>query len=148
MSLGSFTSDSTSRVYLQLLEEGEVQVPESLRSSVLSAASLFHSTSFDYLQRQIFFSSNTEIFKALLAKGFVQVDECWEGLTPLMTFEWNPNIIQAAELLLNNGADLDEELPLEHIQILQTPENGGRHRAAHKLAYDIGRTATTIHFDS
>jgi hypothetical protein len=139
ISLGSFTSDSTSRVYLQLLEEGGVQIPESLRSSVLSAASLFHSISLDYLRRRIFSSSNTEIFKVLLAKGFVQVDECWEGLTPLMTLQWNPNIIQVAERLLDNGADLDKKLPREHIQILQIPENGRRHRAAHKLAYDIGK---------
>lgn len=141
MSLGSFTSDSTSRVYLQLLEEGGVQVPEPLRSSVLSEASLFHSTSSDYLQRPIFPISNTEIFKALLAKGFAQVDERWEGLTPLMAMQWNSNIIQVAELLLNNGAGLDKELPREHIQILQTPENGKRHRAAHKLAFEIGKNS-------
>jgi hypothetical protein len=95
----------------------------------------------DYLQRRIFSQKNTGIFKALLAKGFVQVDECWEGLTPLTTLQWNSDIIQVAELLLDNGADFDKEIPREYIQLLQTPENGRRHRAAHKLAFEIGKNS-------
>jgi hypothetical protein len=138
-SLGSFTSDEASRMYLGSLEDAGVTIPATLRSSVLSNGSLFHAHSKDYLGRSV---SLLEIAQDLLAAGFVHINEPWDGVTPLMAFGYTYTA-RVADILLDNGADPDKEIPLNRIQNLETYHDERRHRAAHKLAFEIARYGLT-----
>ncbi|KAF2802203.1 uncharacterized protein BDZ99DRAFT_576907 [Mytilinidion resinicola] len=133
---GAFYTDTASRMYLLLLEETKVAVPESLRSSVLSEGSLYH---WAYRDKPWYPFIRQDALQDLFAVGFVQVDEIWDQVTPIMTLQDEVDIIGLAEMLLENGADAEREFPLDHRNI-QVHDDGRRHRGIHKLAFQIGKS--------
>lgn len=133
---GAFFSDSASRLYLHLAEESKIAVPEALRSSVLPEDTLYHQVYPSHFGSERFRYLGKELVQDLLAAGFLNVDEVWNGVTPLMSLHFG-DIIEVAEMFLEHGADPNKELPLDH-QNLQDNDDERRHRAIHKLAYEIG----------
>lgn len=130
---GAFLSDTASRRNLRLLEASNVEVPDHLRSSVLTSWSLFHQGK--SLQRNPPPAFDKHVLQDLITAGFVHVDEVWDGITPLM--DQHSIIFEIAELLLERGADANKELPLAH-QDLQGYDKEKKHRAVHKLALQVG----------
>ena len=140
--LASFHTDTASRMNLLSLKEIGVHVPESLRSSVLSQGSLYHQSYRNGVSHGTLWnirSMREEIWQDLIAAGFLQVDEVWDQVTPIMTLHSGKRTISFAEILLENGADATKELPLERSRN-QDHDNGKRHRAIHKLAFQVGRS--------